>query len=72
MNKKVTISPRPTKEQAADTWVEKRQTEKKEGTDRLTIDIPVSLHRRIKAKCALEGRKMAHVIRELLEERFPA
>ena len=53
-------------------WVEKRQTKEKEGTDRLTIDVPISLHRRMKAKCALEGRKMAHVIRELLEERFPA
>ena len=72
MNKKVTISPRPTKEQSADMWVEKHQTKEKEGTDRLTIDVPVSLHRRMKAKCALEGRKMAHVIRELLEEHFPA
>ena len=37
---------------------------------RLTIDVPSSLHRQIKAQCALDGVKMADVVRELLESHF--
>lgn len=39
---------------------------------RLTIDIPDSLHRRVKSRCGQDGLRMADVIRELLESRFPA
>ncbi|RYD36362.1 MAG: hypothetical protein EOP86_06180 [Verrucomicrobiaceae bacterium] len=39
---------------------------------RLTIDIPDSLHRRVKSRCGQDGLRMADVIRNLLEERFPA
>jgi hypothetical protein len=38
---------------------------------RLTIDIPDSLHRRVKSRCGQEGWKMADVVRDLLENRFP-
>jgi hypothetical protein len=38
---------------------------------RFTIDVPADLHRRIKAQCATEGVKMADVLREMLETRFP-
>lgn len=38
---------------------------------RLTIDIPDSLHRRVKSRCGQDGLRMADVIRNLLEERFP-
>jgi predicted DNA binding CopG/RHH family protein len=37
---------------------------------RFTIDVPVSLHKRIKAKCATEGVKIADVLREILETLF--
>ena len=70
MSKKVSISTRPTKEKAAadaEQWVQNRTTE---GTKRLTLDIPVSLHTRIKATCALRGTKMADEIRQLLEAHF--
>jgi hypothetical protein len=43
-----------------------------EPMKRLTIDVPMSLHRRIKSQCALENLVMADVVRELLERRFPA
>jgi hypothetical protein len=36
---------------------------------RFTIDVPASLHKRIKAQCATEGVKMADVLREILETR---
>jgi predicted DNA binding CopG/RHH family protein len=39
---------------------------------RFTIDVSEDLHRRIKAQCAVEGLKMADVLREILEARFPA
>lgn len=38
---------------------------------RLTIDIPDSLHRRVKSRCGQDGLRMADVIRDLLEQRFP-
>lgn len=37
---------------------------------RLTIDIPESLHRRIKTQCAANGLRMADEIRTLLENHF--
>ena len=72
--KKVAIGAKPTaaKTQAVpspDAWVENRQPEA-EQTKRLTLDIPVGLHARIKAACAMRGTKMVDEIRVLLEERF--
>jgi len=56
---------------AADDWVAKRDGEGSEPMKRFTIDVPESLHRRIKAQCAMRGAKMAIVIRGLLEKEFP-
>ena len=39
---------------------------------RLTIDIPDNLHRRVKSRCGQDGLRMADVIRDLLEQRFPS
>jgi hypothetical protein len=38
---------------------------------RLTIDVPVSLHRRVRAACAKRGLKPSSVLRDLLEREFP-
>ncbi|WFU07538.1 plasmid partition protein ParG (plasmid) [Rhizobium sp. CB3171] len=38
---------------------------------RLTIDMPESLHRRVKIGCTMRGTKMNELIRELLEREFP-
>jgi len=38
---------------------------------RLTIDIPIALHKRIKSQCAIRGENMADEIRKLLEKHFP-
>jgi hypothetical protein len=43
-----------------------------EPMKRFTIDVPVSLHKRIKTQCAADGIKMADMLREMLETRFPA
>ncbi len=54
-----------------DTWVTGTTTENREAMKRLTIDVPISLHKRIKSQCAMQNLVMADVIRELLEQRFP-
>jgi hypothetical protein len=43
-----------------------------EPMKRFTIDVPISLHTRIKTQCAADGIKMADMLREMLETRFPA
>ena len=71
MTKKVTFGPNPGQKESpqvnADEWVENRSTE---ATKRLTLDLPASLHKRIKATCAMRGVKMVEEIRKLLEEHF--
>jgi hypothetical protein len=42
-----------------------------EPMKRFTIDVPESLHMRIKIGCAQRKAKMADVIRELFEREFP-
>ena len=74
--KKVTFVPKPGSEAkeavTPDAWVGlANKPVPDEPTKRLTIDIPVSLHQRVKSQCAMQGLKMADVIRDLLEHRFP-
>ena len=58
---------------SVDNWVNDRETEQpRETMKRFTIDVPVSLHKRVKSQCAMQNLVMADVIRELLEHRFPA
>jgi hypothetical protein len=82
--KKVTFSGKPPTDTPprgdVDAWVMKRDTAepeqtkqdtpKPQRTKRLTIDVSLSLHKRIKSQCALQEEQMANVIRDLLEERF--
>jgi hypothetical protein len=74
MTKKVAFGTKPAPAVTPDQWVESRTPEPSTGEriKRLTIDVPLSLHVRIKAQCALRGTKMADEIRALLEERFPS
>jgi hypothetical protein len=38
---------------------------------RLTIDVPIDLHIRLKTGCAMRGEKIADVVRTLIEREFP-
>ena len=71
MSKKVAFGTKPTPKKDmsvdADQWVEHRTDE---PNKRLTLDVPASLHARIKAQCAMRGVKMSEEIRALLEEHF--
>ena len=74
MTKKVQLGPKPTSTAAApvtaDKWVESRAAAEAEPTKRLTLDLPESLHRKIKADCAMRGTKMAEELRELLIQKY--
>ena len=81
MSKKVSIGARPSTRQApasADEWVGTRgktaatSAPPSEPTKRITIDIPQSLHRRVRIGCATEGTSVAAEVRAFLEQRFPA
>jgi hypothetical protein len=78
--KKISIGKKPVagaRKLSADDWVSAptQLPEAREGgvepMKRFTIDVPRSLHTRIKSQCALQDLHMADVIREMLEERFP-
>ena len=71
--KKVQIGTKPTNKPApaaADAWVESRSIDEPEPMKRLTIDVPESLHRSIKAQCAMRGTKIADEVRELLLQKY--
>lgn len=70
--KKVTITTQPAgPARDLDQWVKNQQPTTAEPMKRLTIDVPESLHTRIKAQCALRRLRMADEIRRLLELNFP-
>ena len=50
----------------ADEWVGQKPKLK-----RLTIDVPETLHRRIKAACAVRGETMNDALLRLVESGFP-
>lgn len=54
-----------------DSFIASREYSGSEPLKRLTIDVPISLHKRIKSTCAIEEIHMADEIRSLLERRFP-
>ena len=56
---------------AVDKFVESAGTGTPEPIKRLTVDMPASLHRRIKIQCAQQNLYLVQVIREFLEKRFP-
>lgn len=81
MTKKVTIRrPAAAAPASPDAWVaagaeaEGRQafgSEAQEPMKRLTIDVPMALHRRVKRGCADRDIKMADLVRDLLSREFP-
>lgn len=70
--KKITITakPAPKPKSTADDWVQQR-TAVEEKIKRLTIDLPASLHTRVKSQCVLRGTTMVELVRDFLEREFP-
>lgn len=83
MIKKTVAFAKPAKPKDADSWVAAPRpvdapessalapVEPTEPMKRFTIDVPESLHRRIKVRCAERGKRMADEIRVLLAREFP-
>lgn len=63
MSKKVTIKNPKAQKIDADDWVNTR-----EGYKRFTIDLPISLHARLKIVSAKTGNSMGKIMRDLLEK----
>jgi hypothetical protein len=72
MTKRIAFGPKPSKPapEQAEAWVHNREVDGPEPTKRLTLDLPQSLHTRIKATCAMRGTKMVEEIRDLLEQKY--
>lgn len=64
------LSPVPS-QAAIDAWVNDELLAGSEPMKRFTFEVPLSLHKRIKVRCASQDRQMAEVLRELLETHFP-
>ena len=70
--KKVTIGSKPSAKSpptSSDEWVSDSASSG-EVMKRLTIDVTLSLHQRVKSQCALKGENMADAVRALLERHF--
>ena len=65
MTKKVAIKNPKAKPETADGWVDTRDKKK-----RLTIDIPVSLHTKLKITAAKRGETMGEIICNILEDKL--
>lgn len=70
--------PQPTETPRPEPVTEARNADQAEATvtkpdpmKRLTIDIPTSLHKRVKSQCANQGTTIADVVRAFLERKFP-
>jgi hypothetical protein len=74
MSKTIDFKPLP---KAAEAWiqtpkVEEVVSEPAARPKRLTVEISQELHRRVKVACAQEGKLIADVVRDLLENAYPA
>jgi predicted HicB family RNase H-like nuclease len=67
----ITTAPILQDQDAIDAWVNDEKLPVSEPMKRFTFEVPQSLHKRIKIKCAAQGRQMAEAVRELLEKHFP-
>lgn len=67
--KKIQIGTKPS---TADTWVDTQSSTQPapQRIKRLTIDVPESLHRTIKAQCAMRGTKISEEVRALLLQKY--
>ena len=65
MTKKVSIKNPKVNPETADDWVDIREKRK-----RLTIDVPASLHMKLKIAAAKRSETMAEIICNILEEKL--
>lgn len=76
MKKKTTFTPKPSTDHPTPASLDAfvglpASSTPREKMKRLTIDVAPSLHRRVKAGCAVRGIEMADLMRQFLEKEFP-
>lgn len=76
MTKRTALASATKKTVDPETWVSEPSEQSKiiskekgvERSARLVVEVPADLHRQLKGKCGIEGRKIKHVIQNLLEQ----
>lgn len=76
MTKRTALANATKKTVDPEAWVAKSSEQPKtllkkkavETPARLVVEIPATLHRQLKGKCGIEGRKIKNVIQNLLEQ----
>ena len=66
--KDVKITPRPRK--TADQWVSSKPKEPTGEVKRVTVDLPVELHQKLKIKCVMERVNIADMVKSWIEEKL--
>jgi hypothetical protein len=66
--KDVKITPRPRK--TADQWASSKPKEPIGEVKRVTVDLPVEIHQKLKIKCVMERVRIADMVRGWIEEKL--
>jgi hypothetical protein len=64
----VKITPIPRK--TADQWVSSKPKEPTGEVKRVTVDLPMEIHQKLKIKCVLENVRIADMVRSWIEEKL--
>ena len=54
----------------ADSWVNEKPKERKEPGVKVTVDLPVELHQKLKILCVMERVNIADKVRSWIEEKL--
>jgi hypothetical protein len=69
MAKQLNVSLKPHK--SAEAWLKEKSTHKtEEEVKRVTVDLPIALHQKLKIKCVLENVRIADMVRSWIEEKL--
>ncbi len=72
MSKEVPIPRKPSRESDPGGWIESRKLPRAEKrTKRITLDVDVDLHRRIRLRCFEEDVTMTDKLLDIVAESFP-
>ena len=71
MSKTVEFKKRKSAATVADEFVGTAKKAPDTLVKKVSVELPETLHRRVKATCAMRGQKISDVVRELLAAHFP-
>jgi hypothetical protein len=67
--KQLNVSLKPHK--SAEAWLKEKSTHKtEEEVKRVTVDLPIALHQKLKIKCVVEKVRIADMVRGWIEEKL--